>query len=244
MTNNFKELYPQLHKSQKYTITKELTKGIVEKTLCECLPWMPQIMLKQAITTKRKMNEKKKKKFRAKERLDLAKRIRGEIIPMISERNYRVQTISEQELYKRYCEEVKKVGEVEKGTNMPLSITRINNMLMEWWIHHSMDTTQCPICKLLHDYGDGQPPPQHLTGTELTKWQKKLNKHKKANHKHLYITQHKTHRQTKEKMIREQLTDFMIILQDFTQLEPQSGVNQDFILTLLMYDANEPNKIK
>lgn len=243
-SQNLKQLYPQLKKETKYTFTKELIKGISEKKIRECLPWMPKLTLKRVIATKRKIHEKKKRKFKAPQRIELARRIIGEIIPMVSGRNYRVQVISGQELYRRYCEEVKRVGKKEEGTHMALSITRINNMLMGWRIHHSTDATQCPICKLLHDYGNGQPPPPNLQGNELTKWQKKLNKCKNSNHKHKSQTQHKIHKQTKDKMVKEQLTDLMIILQDFTQLEPQSGFNQDFILTLLTYDTTEPDKIK
>lgn len=41
-----------------------------------------------------------------------------------------------------------------------------------------------------------------------------------------------------------QSTDTMIVLQDFTQQEPQSGFNQDFILTFLTFDANAPDKLR
>jgi hypothetical protein len=36
----------------------------------------------------------------------------------------------------------------------------------------------------------------------------------------------------------------MIVLHDFTQLNPQTGFNQDMIITLLTYDANAPDKIR
>ena len=36
----------------------------------------------------------------------------------------------------------------------------------------------------------------------------------------------------------------MIVLHDFTQLNPQSGFNQDMVVTLLTYDINAPDKIK
>lgn len=115
-------------------------------------------------------------------------------------------------------------------------------ILKGWRIHHSSDASQCPTCKLLKDYGNNQPPPLGLVGAALTRWQNKLNK--AHTHKHIAQTQHNAHKQLKNKMIDTQSKDTMIILQDFTQLEPQTGFNQDMILTTLRYDAQEPDKIK
>ena len=157
----------------------------------------------QRITIRRIISAKnniKKKRWRYKERVKLAIRLLGDIIPMVSGRNFRVQTITGDELYRRYCEQVGKVGDKGKKTDQPLSITKINNILAGCNIHHSKDTTQCPTCRLLADYDNNQPPPD-LEGKALIKWQRKLNKAKKSNHKHIAQTQHKSHKQTKQHTI-------------------------------------------
>jgi len=116
------------------------------------------------------------------------------------------------------------------------------NILKEWRIHHSKDVSQCPTCRLLHYFGNNQAPPPHLQGAALTRWRNKLNKAK--THKHIARTQHNSHKQQKTNIIETKSQNTMILLQDFTQLEPQSGFNQDMIITILTYNEHEVDKIK
>ena len=51
------------------------------------------------------------------------------MIPVVSGRDYKIQLITTKELYRRYSEEVKRVGNKKKKTDIPLSITTINKYL-------------------------------------------------------------------------------------------------------------------
>ncbi len=153
----------------------------------------------------------------------LARRILNDLIPVVSGRDYRVMLTTELELYRRYCTEVAKVGTANNGTHRLLSNTAIKGILKKWKMHHSTDALQCLICKLLKNYGNGQPPPRGLEGQTLTKWNKKLNKHR--NHNEIAQTQHSAHKQLKEALINNKQAHLAIALQDFTQLQPQTGFN-------------------
>lgn len=104
-----------------------------------------------------------------------------------------------------------------------------------------MDASICPTCKLLKDYGNGQPLPDHLTDKEKAKMRQKINKN--HDHHHIAQTQHKTCKRAKEEMVAKKRRDYMIMYQDFTQLMPQTGFHQDMIITVLTYDEHAIDKI-
>jgi hypothetical protein len=241
ITDNILELYYQLAKHQKYSICKQIMKEVPEKIIAQKLR-VPLITAQRIIahtTTKQTTT----KILRKPEQVSLAKKILGDLLPVVSGRMWRVQLMTDKELYRRYVEEVKKVGKNSKGTDKALSKKRVKQILRGWRIHHSTDTSQCPTCKFLEQY-DGKPPPQNLLNNPkaLKKHQNKLIKHKQ--HKLIAQTQHNIFKANKQHLIDTQSTDTMIILQDFTQLEPQSGFNQDMILTLLTYDAEVDDMIR
>jgi len=138
---------------------------------------------------------------------------------------------------------VQQRGRTENNTHIPLSQTAIHSILKQWSIHHSTDATVCPSCKLLRDYGNEQPPPRGLRGLALRKWQINLKKQKESHHAIAKI-QHQANKQQKEDLVNNKKTDTIIITQDFTQLVPQTGFNQDLIQTFHTYDEQAPDKIR
>ena len=135
------------------------------------------------------------------------------MIPVVSGRDYRIQLMTTKELYRIYSEEVKRVGNKKKKTDIPLSITTINQILAKWKIHHSKDTAQCPTCKFLKTYEE-KPPPSNLEPAKLRKHQNKLLKHK--NHKLIAQSQHNAFKTSKQKLTDTKSTNTMIVLHDFT----------------------------
>lgn len=261
LLHNIKQIIPTLKKKIKYDMMRRVINGITREDVRRYL----SIPL---ITVRRIMQQVKRPKLivrRKREmRIILAKRILSDLVPMVSGRNYRIQLMTTKELYKRYCGEVKRVGNQENGTDLPLSSTRIWKILKLWPIRHTKDVSQCPHCKLIADYGNGQPPPPNLLADALVKWRKKngdtpppvnleqkivqkwRNKLErlKATHKQIAQAQHRSHKQAKKELIASKSPNKMILLQDFTQLNPQSGFNQDMIITTMRYDDNEVDKIK
>jgi hypothetical protein len=136
---------------------------------------------------------------------------------MVSGRNYRLQIMTTDELYNRYCIEVHKL----KGNHIPLTITTIRNILYKWNIRHSKNSSIYPLCKLIET---NEIPPEGLEEKNLNQWINKYNKHKDH---YYYISQkqHQVHKQDKEELVQNKRTDRVIVLHDFTQLQPQSEFN-------------------
>jgi len=201
------------------------------------------ISLKQFIF--KRNNTKISTRFKA--RRTLAKTILDEIIPVISGHTWRIQKYTNKHLYTLYKLQVLIRGSQVNKTNKPLSLSSVHkHILKKWSIHHSIDATICPHCNLLENYGENQPTPAHLLeeGKEkdLATWKKKLAKAK--GHPERIKAQHTSFRETKDKLAAGLLPDTLILLQDFTQLQPQSGFNQDLILTFMSHDIGATDKIK
>ena len=116
-----------------------------------------------------------------KKQLELAYKIIDEIIPIISERNYRVQRMTNKELYRLYKAQVMLREDVKIGTNKPLSLSCIRKrILTKENIHHSEDCTICPTCRFTKKYREaGQQMPDSFAEKQLAKAQKKWNKKNK-----------------------------------------------------------------
>jgi hypothetical protein len=117
----------------------------------------------------------------------------------VSGRNYRLQIMTIDELYNRYCTKVHKL----RGNYIPLTITTIRNILCKWNIRHSKDSSICPLCKLIETNGillEG------LEEKDLNQWINKYNKHKDHHH---YISQrqHQAHKQDKKELVQNKRTD-------------------------------------
>jgi hypothetical protein len=224
-------------------------KGVPEKIVVEKIRipviTAKQIMASKPITkkTRRRKGKMREKILRRPNSVRLAEKILGDMLPFVSGRMWRVQLMTNEEVYRRYVDEVMKVGRRDMGTDKPLGSTRIYEILRWWRIHHSQDISQCSTCKFLDKYED-KPPPQHLNNnaSAIRKHNNKLNKHK--NHKLIAKTQHNSFTSSKEQLIQTQSTTKMIILHDFTQLEPQVGFNQDMIVTILTYDSEAKDMIR
>lgn len=92
---NIQQLITTLNKKIKYTIIKQLINGITRQNVTKFLR-LP------IITIQRMRNETKQKPQKIKykiQRINLAKRILNDLIPMVSGRSYRVQIITNKELY-------------------------------------------------------------------------------------------------------------------------------------------------
>lgn len=180
-------------------------------------------------------------------RLRLAEIIIGEFLPYVSGRHYAIQKITTKELYKRYKVEVSKRGNAAHNSLKPLSLSALRkHILNKKNIHHCQsDATVCPHCKMLEDYGNNQPPPQELRAPnktkELEKWKRKLAKYK--NHPQMAHQQYKAYKHTKDQLAKGLLPNTTLVVQDFTQLEPQTGFNQDFIITIYSYDPNSTDNL-
>jgi hypothetical protein len=109
-----------------------------------------------------------------------------------------------------------------------------------------LDATVCPHCLFLEQYGGGQPPPAQLLEKgkekEYETWKKKLAKEK--GHPERIKKQHNSFKTSKDKLANGLLPDTVILLQDFTQLQPQSGFHQDLIITLLKHNKDAEDKIQ
>lgn len=196
--------------------------------------------------------------------LELAESIIGDIIPIISGRNYRIQKQTNKELYKQYKQQVKIFGQQQQHTNNPLSLSTITrHILKKWNIYHSKDTIICPTCLILENYHKNNAMPTSFLENQIKKlhkrWIKKYNKDtpipdqvmakcinqallfwerkiaKIQHHPQKIKDQFKAYRQTKEKLSKGELLNTVIVVQDFTQLQSQSTFNQDLIIVILNY---------
>ena len=216
--------------------------------------------------------EKKKCSATCKKKLELAMSIIDDIIPFVSGRNYRIQKMSNKELYRRYVEQVKIRGVTAHGTHKPCSISFIRKwILRKENIHHSKDQSICPTCLLLEQYGHGEPMPDSFKEKEVEKatknwnkqhpntpfpadklaqcvagvpekWKRKLEKYK--DHHQRIKDQFRAYKQTKTQLAKGELQDTILVLQDFTQLSKQSGFNQDLIITIIGYDPSSKDKLR
>jgi len=128
-------------------------------------------------------------------------------------------------------------GTTTNKTDKLLSNSSVyKHILKRWSIHHSIDATVCPHCKFLEDHEDKPIPAQLLEKgkkKDLEKFKKKLVKERS----------HRVFRATKDKLAAGQLPNTLVLLQDFTQLHPQSGF-QDLILTLMKHDKDAGDHIQ
>lgn len=216
-------------------------------------------------TAETKLTKKNKKK------LKLAMLIIDELIPMVSGRNYRLQIITNKQIYNLYKQQVMLRGNKTLGTDIPLSFTTIRkNILKKWNIHRTTDATICPTCRYLEEYQATEAVPQSfITEVKLSaykswkkshknipcpdsvfdkaiadapiKWTRKYPKIK--DHHERSKNQFKAYKQTKDRLAKGELEDTIMVLQDFTQLQPQSGFNQDLIISILSYDPTSTDKL-
>ena len=134
-------------------------------------------------------------------------RILDDILPVQSGRRYRYQEETDDSLYRKYLENVKKGWSVSKSYF-------IYTIMAGEYVHHSKKPQFCPHC-IKFEEGD--------------------QSEKIIAHQQLIPIQRKKYLQEK-KEIAEGDTDTILITQDFTQLELESGFVQDLIICCYWYD--------
>jgi len=73
-------------------------------------------------------------------------------------------------------------------------------------------------------------------------WKAKVARN--SHHHQRIKDQFKAYKQTKDQLAKGELPNTILLLQDFTQLQPQSGFNQDLIISILSYDPQATDKLK
>ena len=115
---------------------------------------------------------------------------------------------------------------------IPLSKTYFfEKIISKQYIHFTQDESICEYC---HDLKYLQFP---LTPHDTTK-KKKLDEHVNRWHK-----QGAYFKQKKEEMVRNRKANWVIIVQDFTQLQVQGTFFQDLIICLYFLDINEKDSM-
>jgi hypothetical protein len=137
------------------------------------------------------------------------RRILDDILPFQSGRSYRCQEQTDDFIYQKYRENVKKGWPVSKSY-------LIYKILTKERIHHSKTPIFCPLC-------------EKASKGNITK--------RVQNHLDILPFQRKKYLEDK-KQIADGDTETILITQDFTQLDLESGFLQDLIICCYWYDSN------
>ena len=145
-----------------------------------------------------------------------------EKFPISSGRNYRVITKTKTCLYSLYFKHCEEIGEnpVSQSTFLYKILNKLN-------IHFSDDTTICCYCHKLKQYEVKMMP---LTREENAE-KEKLGGHVNRWHEQMTYFQKK-----KREIAQNKNSNWVIIVQDFTQLQVQSTFYQDLIICIYFLD--------
>jgi len=158
---------------------------------------------------KSRPNLKRKRLFESD--ADVIQEFLDEEIPVISGRSFRVQSITDEELYARYF------GYCCNHNLWPVCrATFTFHFLKKERIHHNRDDAMCKYCaKLAGKTGDD------LDEEELQELE---------SHKERWYAQGAAYLLEKERIVKGEDPDEILVLQDFTQLQVQSTFYQDLII--------------
>jgi len=163
-------------------------------------------------------------------RIDFAMAFLDEVIPVVSGRNFRKQTMTNENLYAFYfCRCLEKRKEPLSKSYFEGSILKNQN------IQHSKDESVCDLCSELAALENSR--------TRLKEFEKdKLAKAKQ--HKASWYQQTGYYLKVKADMADEQDQDTALIIQDFSQLSVQGSYFQDLIVVAYFCDPEDPTTIK
>jgi len=146
----------------------------------------------------------------------------NELLPVRSGRNWRTKTTTFKKLYTLYCEQ-SKLRQLKPRSNFFLR-TRLRKLN----IHNSKDDELCPHCFKFKQLQNKAP----LSAQE----QKQLKKCEE--HERVRIQQSSTYLHLKTELANGHLPRTCLVIQDFTELEPQSEGYQDLIFVLYHHNSH------
>jgi hypothetical protein len=144
------------------------------------------------------------------------KRILDDILPFQSGRSYRYQEQTDDFIYQKYRENVKKGWPVSKSYLIYKILAREN-------VHHSKTPMFCPLCD---------------------KYEKGDQSEKVLFHQKILPFQRVKYLEDKRRIGEGDTETTILITQDFTQLDLESGFVQDLIICCYWHDPNSKDGLK
>ena len=149
------------------------------------------------------------------ERVEKALQILDELIPVVSGRDYRYQEMTDDHLYEQYCEKLQ--------NGLPVSKSYfVKKILFTQQIWHSKKPKFCNYCQ---EFESG------------------VNTSKLKDHQDLIKFQRGQYKKEKEE-IANGSDDAILITQDFTQLEIETGFIQNLIVVKYSHDISKEDGLR